>query len=64
MLPRLIDQRSRQQLPRIELGYREPLEPRLLPACEAVKLCAVAVPRTEIDPIRTALTEDERGHTA
>ena len=61
-LARLIDDGRRQQLCRIEVADREPLEPCLMSAGEAVKLRALDVPQRDIDAVRAALAEQERRH--
>src|SRR5690349_19940407 len=62
-LARLIDDGRRQQLRRIEVADSEPLEPCLMSASDAVKLRALDVPQLDIDAVRAALAEQERGHS-
>ena len=62
MLPRLVDQGSGQELRGVELAYSEPLQPRLLAAGETVQLRPPHVPQLDVDPVGTALTEQEHRH--
>ena len=62
VLPRLVDDRGCQELRRIEFADRETIEPRLLPARQAVKLRAPHVPQFDIDAVGAALAEEQDRH--
>jgi hypothetical protein len=62
MLAGLIDDGCGQQFRRLEVAHREPFEPRLLAAAEALQLSASNVPQLNIDAVRPALAEEENGH--
>jgi hypothetical protein len=59
---RLIDDCCGEQLGGIELADSESIEPCLLPAREAMKLCAPNVPQLDVNAIGAALAEQEDGH--
>ena len=63
MLPRLVDDRCRQEFERLEFADREPIEPRLVAAGQAVNLRAPDVPELDIDAVRAALAEEQRRHS-
>lgn len=62
MFASLINDCSREQLCRVEFADREALEPGFLPTREAVKLRSPAVPQLDVDSVRAALAEQNRGH--
>ena len=64
MFARLIDDGCGEQLGRIELADSESLQPCLLSAREAMKLCAPDVPQLDVHAIGTALAKQEDGHGA
>jgi hypothetical protein len=64
MLPRLVNDCRRQQFCGIEFADREALQPCLLTACKALKLCPPHVPQLDVDALRTTLAEEENRHEA
>jgi hypothetical protein len=62
MLPRLVDHGGSQQLRWIEIADGESFQPRLVPARQAMKLCATDVPQLDVDTVGAALTEEKRRH--
>jgi hypothetical protein len=62
VLARLIDDGCGEQLGRIELADSESLQPCLLSAREAMKLCALDVPQLDVHAIGAALAEQEDWH--
>jgi hypothetical protein len=62
VLARLIDDGCGEQLGRIEFADSESIEPCLLSAGEAVKLCAPDVPQLDVHAIGATLAEQEDGH--
>ena len=63
MLPRLVDDRCRQEFERLEFAHREAIKPRLMAAGQAVNLRAPDVPELDIDAVRAALAEQESRHS-
>ena len=62
VLPRLVDNGRCEKLRRIKLADREPVEPCLLTAGQAVQLRATDVPQLDIYAVRAALAEKQNGH--
>ena len=62
VLPCLIDDCGGQQLRRVELADREPLEPSFLPARQAMQLRPAYVPKLDVDAVRAALAEQQDRH--
>jgi hypothetical protein len=62
MLSRLVNDGRGEQLRRIELTDRESLEPGLLSAREALKLCPPVVPQLDVDAVGPTLAEEDNGH--
>ena len=64
MLPGLIHHRRGQQLRGIEVADSKSLEPRFLPARDAVKLRAPDVPQLDVNAIGAALAKQKHRHRA
>jgi hypothetical protein len=62
MFSRLVNDGRGEELHRIELTYRESLEPGLLSAREAVKLCPPVVPQLDVDPVGAAVAKQKDRH--
>ena len=64
MFPSLIDNCGSEQLRRVEIAHRESVEPGLLPARQAMQLCAANVPQLDVHTVGAALAEEENWHWA
>jgi hypothetical protein len=62
MLSRLVNDGRGEQLRRIELTDRESLEPSLLSAREALKLCPPVVPQLDVNVVGAALAKQKDRH--
>ena len=62
MLSRLVNDGRGEQLRRIELTDRESLEPGLLSAREALKLCAPVVPQLDVNAVGAAVAKQKDRH--
>lgn len=63
MLSSLVDDGARQKLHRIELADREPIEPSLVTAGQAVNPCPPHVPKFDIHTVRPALAKEQNRHS-
>jgi hypothetical protein len=61
VLARLVDQRSGRELGRIELRGGEPIQPAFPITSQAMETGALAIPDLDLNAVRSALSEDERG---
>src|SRR5213083_2947567 len=62
VLPRLINERGGEELRRIELADRKPVEPAFPATCAAPNPKPARVPLPGFDPVTPAGAEQENGH--
>jgi hypothetical protein len=62
VLPRLIDERPRNELNRVDFADRKAVEPCLAFAVETPESGAASVPLCDVDAVRAALAEEDDGH--
>jgi hypothetical protein len=58
----LIDERSSNELDRVDFADREAVEPCLAFAAETSESGAASVPLCDVDAVRAALAEEDEGH--
>ena len=62
MLPSLIDERSGNELNRVDFADRETVQPCLAFAAKTPESGATSVPLCDVDAVRAALAEEDDGH--